>query len=83
VAVQINCVMRSDLCLELLNRYFHGDLDDSGLIWDFLVFLWVPVRWVWGRPVTGGCSSESRKGMNNYDDCLNVCDECLKREKSG
>jgi hypothetical protein len=94
VTVKINCVMRSDLCLELSNRCFHGDLGDSGLIWDFLVFLWVPVRWIWGRPVTGavapppvsgqygGCSSESGKRMNIYDDCLNVCDECSKREKS-
>jgi hypothetical protein len=35
VAVQINHVTKPDLCLELSNRCFHGDLGDSGLIWDF------------------------------------------------
>jgi hypothetical protein len=54
------------------------------------VFLGVPVRWGWGRPATGtvapppesgqygGCSSESGKEMK----MMNICDECLKREKS-
>jgi hypothetical protein len=37
-------------------------------------------------PVPGqysGCSPETGKGMNMmniYDECLNICDECLKRE---